>query len=399
VVVEDIQTRTANELAVRPRLMLIFIAFVLFTDYFCYGLFYPLTAYLPLGPNAESRLVLLYGVYAVSVLVVTPVFGYFGDRIGGRATMLSGLALGVCSTALLALAPSFPLLVLAKFCQGAASAALWTAGLALIANHFAAKRVEMLGYAFAGGTFGSVLGPIAGGFLSHALGAKTPYLITCAMFAVAAALTGFFLPASRAESKSTVAFHSLLLNREILSPALAVAMAAFSLGILEPLLPARLKQQGATSVEIGVIFTVAALVYGLSAPLIGRVAERMPMGRMIVLGVSAMAVMLPLFAAFHNVTLTCIGLSLVNVSYAFMLNPASAELGNVVDRSGMSCYSAVYAVYNICYSIGMLATALLASAAARLLNFWGVLLCAGAILLLSVPILAKMGASPGPDSP
>jgi hypothetical protein len=50
-------------------------------------------------------------------------------------------------------------------------------------------------------------------------------------------------------------------------------------------------------------------------------------------------------------------------------------------------------VYNIFYSIGMLTTAALASAAARLLNFWGVLLCASAILLLSVPFLIKAGPS------
>ncbi|MGC2400912.1 MAG: MFS transporter [Acidobacteriaceae bacterium] len=393
---QEIQTRTANAMGLQAKLMVIYVAFVLFADYFSYGLFYPLTAYLPLGPSAQTRLIWLYGVYAASVLVVTPLFGYLGDRVGGRRTMLCGLALGVCSTILPALASSFPLLILAKFCQGAASAALWTSGLALIATNFAAKRVEMLGYAFTGGTFGSVLGPIAGGFLAHTLGYKTSYFISSAMFALSAVLIGFFLPAKSGEAKETVAFHSLLLNREILFPATAVAMAAFSLGILEPLLPARLKQLGATSVEVGVIFTVASLVYGLSAPVLGRVAERMALNRMIVLGAIAMAAVLPLFTVFRGTILMCTGLSLVNISYALMLNPASAELGNVVDRSGLSCYSAVYAVYNICYSVGMLGATLLASLGARRFNFWGVLLSASVILLLSVPILAKTGSSPSP---
>jgi MFS transporter, DHA1 family, solute carrier family 18 (vesicular amine transporter), member 1/2 len=384
--VEELQTRSANA-------MVIYIAFVLFIDYFSYGLFYPLTAYLPLGPNAESGLVWLYGVYAISVLIVTPIFGRLGDRIGGRPTMLCGLVLGVCSTTVLALASSFPLLVLAKFCQGAASAALWTSGLALIASNFAAKRVEMLGYAFTGGTFGSVLGPIAGGFLSNALGYKTPYFLSSALFAACALFIGLFVPAKTGEAKETVALRSLLLNREILFPALAVAMAAFSLGILEPLLPAWLKQHGATAVEVGVIFTTAALVYGLSAPVLGRVAERMALNKMIVLGAVAMAAVLFLLPAFRGTILMCVGLSLVNIAYALMLNPASAELGNVVDRSGLSCYSAVYAVYNICYSAGMLGTALLASLAARRLSFRGVLICAGVLVLFSAPVLAKTGSS------
>ena len=52
--------------------------------------------------------------------------------------------------------------------------------------------------------------------------------------------------------------------------------------------------------------------------------------------------------------------------FAFTLNPASAELGNAVDRRGLSCYAAVYAVYNIAYSVGMMATNGLAGIAARL---------------------------------
>jgi MFS family permease len=160
-------------------------------------------------------------------------------------------------------------------------------------------------------------------------------------------------------------------------------------GIIEPLLPVRLARYGATSMAIGIIFTVSTSVYGLCAPLVGRVSERVPIQKVIVLGTIAMAAALPLLALFKGVILVGITLSLINISYAFMLNPASAELGNVVDRSGMSCYSAVYALYNIFYSIGMLATATLASAAARLLNFWGVLLCVSAVLLLSVPFLIK----------
>jgi MFS family permease len=122
--------------------------------------------------NGEGHVALLYGVYAISVLLVTPVFGYLGNRIGGRSTMLCGTELAVCAISLLGVAPNPPLLLFGKFCQGAASAALWTSGLALIATKYVEKRVEMLGYAFAGGTFGSVVGPIAG-YRSRSLATPT----------------------------------------------------------------------------------------------------------------------------------------------------------------------------------------------------------------------------------
>ena len=375
--------------------MVAVIAFSLFLDYFLYGLLFPLVAYSPAGLTGEGHLALLYGVYAVSVLLVTPVFGYLSDRIGGRSTMLCGAALAVCAISLLGVASSLSLLLLGKFCQGAASAALWTSGLALIAASYVEKRVVMLGYAFTGGTFGSVIGPIAGGLLYHAGGYRLPFLITGVAFAIAAALIALLVPAGGIQRNESVDFRALVLNKELMIPAVVIALAAFSVGIIEPLLPARLARYGTTSMAIGIIFTVSTFVYGLSAPLVGRVSERIPIRRVIMLGTIAMAATLPFLALFKDVIMVGITLSLINISYAFMLNPASAELGNVVDRSGTSCYSAVYAVYNIFYSIGMLATATLASASVRVLNFWGVLLCVSAILLLSVPFLIKAGLPRG----
>lgn len=390
VVVQILQDRATGALSSHSRAMVAVIAFSLFLDYFLYGLLFPLVAHSPVGLKGEGHLALLYGVYAISVLLVTPVFGYLGDRIGGRSTMLCGAVLAVCAVSLLGVAPSLSLLLLGKFCQGAASAALWTSGLALIATNYVEKRVEMLGYAFTGGTFGSVIGPIAGGLLHHAGGYRLPFLITGIAFAIAAALIALLVPAGGIERNEPVDFRALL-NKSLMVPAVAIALAAFSVGIIEPLLPVRLARYGATSIAIGIIFALSTLVYGLSAPLVGRVSERIPIQRVIVLGTIAMAATLPFLAFLKGVILVGITLSLVNIAYAFMLNPASAELGNVVDRSGMSCYSAVYAVYNIFYSIGMLATATLASAAARLLNFWGVLLCVSAILLLSLRFLIKAG--------
>ena len=375
--------------------MVAVIAFSLFLDYFLYGMLFPLAPHSAAGLKGEGQLALLYGVYAVSVLLVTPVFGYLGDRIGGRLTMFAGAVLAVCAVSLLGLAPNLWLLLLGKFCQGAASAGLWTSGLALIAENYVEKRVVMLGYAFTGGTFGSVIGPLAGGLLYHAGGYKLPFLITGVAFAIAAALIARLVPAGNVRRSAPVNFLALVSNRSLMVPAVTVALAAFSVGIIEPLLPVRLARYGASSMAIGILFTVSTLVYGLCAPVVGHVSERVPVQNVIVMGTVAMAVTLPFLALFKGVILAGITLSLVNISFAFMLNPASAELGNAVDRSGMSSYAAAYAVYNIFYSVGMLSTAALASAAERLLSFWGVLLCASAILLLSIPFLLKADRSRG----
>jgi hypothetical protein len=109
--------------------------------------------------------------------------------------------------------------------------------------------------------------------------------------------------------------------------------------------------------------------------------------KVLILGTLAMAFTLPSLSAFEQVGLIGVTLCLVNISYAFMLNPASAELADAVDRAGMSCYSMVYAVYNIAYSIGMMATTAIAAATAGFLGFRGDLLCVSAVLILSTVLL------------
>ena len=96
--------------------------------------------------------------------------------------------------ALFWLAPTFYLLLLGRLFQGAAAAATWTAGLALIAEHFPAKRVEMIGYALMGSTAGSLLGPIIGGSLYEVGGYALPFAATGVLVAIDAGMRVFLLP-------------------------------------------------------------------------------------------------------------------------------------------------------------------------------------------------------------
>lgn len=56
------------------------IAFSLFLDYFLYGVHLSLITHAPAGLNNEGQLAWLYAAYAVSVLLVTPLFGWLGYR-------------------------------------------------------------------------------------------------------------------------------------------------------------------------------------------------------------------------------------------------------------------------------------------------------------------------------
>ena len=95
----------------------------------------------------------------------------------------------------------------------------------------------------------------------------------------------------------------------------------------------------------------------------------MPLRWLIAAGTAAMAIALPLLGLYEGAIPAAIGLCVVSVCYAFMLNPTSAELGNAVDRRGLSCYAAVYAIYNIAYALGQMAASGFASASVVMVEF------------------------------
>jgi MFS family permease len=377
--------------------MVVAIALALFIDYFLYGLMLPLMPHSP-ARIATRQVALVYGAYAVGALVATPLAAYLGERIGGRRELLWSLAVTALAAAILGLAPNVPLMVVARFCQGAASAALWIAALALIAEHYAAKRVEMIGYAYTGSTAGTILGPLLGGVLYQRIGYRLPFFTTEFLIAFDAVLLFYLVPevkARRAHSNIS----GLLLNPTILAPALAVAFAALAWGMVEPLLPAHLAQHGIGTEAIGLMFTISALMYGLSSPAVGWATERIQLWHVVALGTIAMAATLPLLALFPSSLVIGFILCVINIAYAFVLNPATAELGNAVDRTGLSTYSAAYAVYNVAYSLGMMGTTGIAAVAVHHLGFLGSLLSVSVTLIVCLFLVLKMqqprsGAAP-----
>lgn len=372
------------------------VAYALFIDYFIYGLIVPLSSCSPAKVTSESQLGLLYAAYACGVLFATPLFGHLGDKLGCRRPMIIGVLLSGFATSLFCFGAHFYLILLARLIQGAAAAATWTAGLALIAENYAEKRVQMMGLTMVGSTAGSVIGPVAGGWLFDKGGYQLPFLITGAMVLVDAILRITFLPPDKGTADKSPDLKGLLLDGSVLIAGLAVAVAAAGWGIIEPLLPVHLRHAGASPGQVGLLFTISTIAYGLSAPVVARVSEKFAIKKTICCGIAAMALTLPLLSLSDSLLITGFCLCLVNVAYAFVLNPTSAELGNAVDRRGMNCYAAVYAIYNITYSIGMMGSDFVASTVGANMPFQQILLLMSATLLACIPLVLKGVAAPPP---
>jgi MFS family permease len=344
----------------------------------------------------------LYGAYSVGVLLSTPVFGTIGDRLGYRAVMWIAAGLSVPAVALLWHSDGFTLTLIGRLFQGAASAATWTAGFALIAARYPTERVRMIGLALMASTGGSVIGPVTSGALYQLGGYSLPFVVLCAFALTDAALRFLLLPKDPPHEGGGPGLVGLMLDRSVAAPALAVAVAAGAWGILEPTLPRHLEAAlGIGTAEIGLLFTLSTIVYGCAAPLVSFATGRFGIMRIAIAGLVMMAATLPLLGLAPTLAICGAILCLVNIAFAFMLNPTSAELGDAVERRGLSCYGAVYAIYNISYALGMMSASTLSASLSERFSAFQILLCVSAILLLCIPLLlaANRRVQPVPEVP
>jgi predicted MFS family arabinose efflux permease len=190
----------------------------------------------------------------------------------------------------------------------------------------------------------------------------------------------------------------LLRDPAVLVAALVVAVGVGGWGLLEPLLPPHLERASrVTPGTVGLMFTVATLFYGLSAPLVERVVERRGIQPTMAWGVLLMALALPLVTLSADPIRVGVALTAVSVLYAFALNPTFSALAEAVDRRGTDSYASVYAVYNIAYGIGMIGSDVLAGFLTHHVSFRAAVCVASLIMLCALPALS-FGRFEGPST-
>jgi FSR family fosmidomycin resistance protein-like MFS transporter len=92
--------------------------------------------------------------------LVQPLFGYWSDRRGALWLLPGGLALAAVGTALVTVAPAYPLVVALTFAAGIGVAAYHPEGAKFAAYASTARRASGMSLFNVGGNFGYALGPI-----------------------------------------------------------------------------------------------------------------------------------------------------------------------------------------------------------------------------------------------
>jgi len=332
-------------------------ALAFYVDTFLYYLLVPLLPRyardLHLNPMQVG---VLFGSYSVALLLATFPVAVLTDRHGRRLPMLWGLAGLAVTTLVFAFSRQYWLLVLARFCQGAAGAATWLPGMALLADHFPSEtRGRAMGTAFAAANLGFLIGPQVSGLLDQYAGPSAPFLLGAALVVLDAAGRAFLLPEVEPERGQRLPFRQLLANPVIRVFAGAMALGSGLWALLESTVPLDLDRRlGLGPSAIGFCFAAAALAHVCTSPLMGRLSDRIGRARVLRMGLVLTLLLLPLPALLPGrwpVVLAMMGLG---SAASFIMSPCSPALADQVEREGSQSFASAFSILNFAYSVGMM---------------------------------------------
>jgi len=300
------------------------------------------SALAPLGPVYERDLHLssvqvgaLFAAASVTMLLAALPIGVVTDRLGARRLTAAAAVVIAVSAVGQALAGDFWLLLASRAVFGIGFGAVWTAGIALLAEVPTAGRRSALGATIPVTGAAVALGPAFAGVVAARFGIAVPFLAIAAaagVVAVAIARAPEAIEPDRVERPSVGAMlRAVRGHRPVLAAAvlLTAAGCSSSLGFL--LVPLRLRSNGVSVGTIGAILGVAALFYvsaGIVAARLGAQVARPAVAGLAVL-VLGLAVGLP---ALSTSTLSLVAFLFIRAGCNAAMTTAAYSL--VTDGAG-----------------------------------------------------------------
>lgn len=181
--------------ATRSATLVVFTA--VFIDLVGFGIVLPLLpSYAARFHVSDASIGMLVASFSLMQFVFAPRWGRLSDRIGRRPVLLSGLAGSALSYLLLAIAPSFFVLLLSRLVAGAMGATVSVAQAYLADVTPPERRSRAMGFIGAAFGLGFVVGPAIGG-ISSQWGHAAPGYVASALCASNFLLAWFRLPETR----------------------------------------------------------------------------------------------------------------------------------------------------------------------------------------------------------
>ncbi|KAG0318497.1 hypothetical protein BGZ99_005627 [Dissophora globulifera] len=405
-----------------PNFILFTVFLALFVDMATYGIIVPIMPFIvsdKINGGATDTGVML-AIYAVGILISSPLFGVLGDYFVSRRTpMLIGLVGMLLSTVIFMFATNFYVFLLARLLQGVAGGSVWTLGLALITDVFPAHTLGLqMGKALVGYTLGLMMGPPLGGILYERGGYRAPFIFCCIItlidFACRALIieereeivnalreNGMQNEASEEEAEvvalrrkereeDNTSFWKLIKNKRLLGCILITACNAFAFSGAEPTVPLHLSSTfDLTSERIGLVFMAFSLPT-LTAPISGALSDRFGAKGICLVSLVLCGGSIAVAGVFYpnNLTMIIVLFTVIGTTGTATLTPVLGELSAVVRTTGTGDgFARAYAMFNMAFSIGVLVGPVVCGIMYENFGFTALALTMAGVLLMGVPVV------------
>ena len=318
--------------------------------------------------------------------------GWVAARIGGRATVLIGLATMSFAALVFGLGGGIVVLDVARFVQGIGGAFIWSGGLAwLVAATPKERRGAVIGTALGAAIAGTLAGP--------ALGALADLVGTRGVFAGLVALAAGLGALALREPAVPPAFgvapgdiRRIATDRRVYGGMWLIALPGLAFGVINVLGPLRLDELGVGVATIAAIYLVAAGAEAAMSPFAGRLSDRHgPMAPMRV-GLALGALLVATLSLPAGSVLLGAGVVLVGPALGTLWAPALALVSDVLESRTLDP-ALGYGLANLSWAAG---AALGASGGASLADLTTDAVPYGLLATLSVVTLVAIGRPHAP---
>lgn len=227
---------------------------------------------------------LVFGVFELTVFLVSPIIGANLNRLGVKATLNVGIGTVGCTSILFGLLDKIDngkvflgLSFALRIIEACGNAGFLTGSFSMIAKEFPSNIATMFAILETFFGIGMIMGPTVGGALYEVGGFTLPFVTLGGVLLAATLFTTVTLPNSIDNSNSDHEKPSMtqaLKVPSILMASYSVACAASSLGFIQATLEPHLRDFHLTPLQIGAFFVISGACYGVSAPIWGLYCDR-----------------------------------------------------------------------------------------------------------------------------